>query len=140
MDNDAKKDTSVSISVIQFVDRAIESERRLTTSEDVRLSEEIRHLKELHAAEIIHIREVGAAELRESQRRLAELNHAHEQKEKDLQNFLPQPMFYQFVDANSKWRDEVNRALATSAGKSSTYAGIIGVAVVIVQFALHYLK
>jgi len=135
---EADKTSSVSIPVINFVDRALETERRLTDSESFRVEREVAHLKELHALEIKMLGIQRDKDYEELQRRLSDLNHAHAQNAIDKGGFVPYALYNQFVDGNAKWREEVNKTLSVTAGKSSQTVLIIGFIFAVIQIALHF--
>jgi hypothetical protein len=138
--NEADKTSSVSIPVINFVDRALETERRLTDSESYRVEREVAHLKELHGLEIKFLNYKHEVDSIETKRRLDELNHAHAQNAIDKGGFVPYSLYNQFVDGNQKWREEVNKTLSMTAGKSSQNVLIIGFIFAALQILLHFWK
>lgn len=76
----------------------------------------------------------------EVQRRLGELNHAHETAVKEQARTLPREMFDQWRNDFDKWKDGVNRELTTIRTRSMTWTVAVGVFFVIVQIALSLWK
>jgi hypothetical protein len=140
MDNDSRKETSVSISVIQFVKDAIEGERRLGTAENEKLRNEIAHLKELFGVELKAVRDVIVKDLTETQRRLSDLNHAHEQKVADMTHYVAQDMYDDKMKGMDSWRETVNTALGTAAGRQAAWAAAVLIAISLLGLALHFWK
>jgi hypothetical protein len=117
--NEADKMASVSIPVINFVDREFEKERLLTSAERERLREVIMEKFEALGRE----QSLAYVEL---QRRLDVLNHNHEEMTKRNAYFLPRENFEQFFKDFGTWRDSVNAAQNNQAGRMAAYAiGII---------------
>ena len=119
--NEADKMASVSIPVINFVDREFEKERLLTSAERERLREVIMEKFEALGRE----QSLAYVEL---QRRLDVLNHNHEEMNKRNAFFLPRENFEQFFKDFGTWRDSVNATLSNQAGRMAAYA--IGIVII----------
>jgi hypothetical protein len=144
VDNDSKKDTSVSISVIQFVDRAVQEERRLQAAELSRVADVITTKLDAHR-ELLADRftledKANKIAYSELQQHLAKLNAAHEEKQRDMAHYLPRETHDRFIEEFKVWRDQVNSTLSNNAGRSAAYAGVIGLVVVSVEILLHFWK
>lgn len=118
--SDPREGASVSIPVIQFVDREIEKERLLTQSERERL-------REVVMARFESIAQANDLAYRELQRRLDVLNHNHEEMNKRNAFFMPRENFEQFFEDYGKWRDQVNNFQSNLIGKISLGIGLVGV-------------
>lgn len=132
-ENESRKDASVSLSVIHFVDREFEKERMLGTSERERLREVLtaRFDSVLDAQKLAYV---------ELQRRLDMLNHAHEEMVRDKAHFQPRELFEQFKKEHDTWRDGVNSSLNQQAGSARTWIIVMGIFFTLVQLALRYWK
>ncbi len=125
---EAKSENVVSIEVVHFVDRAIENERRLTKSE-------MDALKELVFERFRSNHEDTEKAFVELQRRLSELNHAHDNMVQDREKFLPREVHDQFYKEFSDWRGVMNTFRDNLTGKIAVLVGSVGIVLFLV---LHY--
>jgi hypothetical protein len=130
---ESDKMASVSIPVINFVDREFEKERLLTNAERERLREVI--VEKFNA--MIAAQALAYTEL---QRRLDVLNHNHEEMTKRNAFFLPRENFEQFFKDFGTWRDSVNGKLSNQDGRMAAYA--IGIVIIfgILNLVSHFWK
>jgi len=65
----------------------------------------------------------------ENQRRLAELNHAHQQAQENWARSLPRETFAGYVEQAEKWREEVNKSISAAQGAIGLlrFLGFVGV-------------
>jgi hypothetical protein len=133
VDDREQKDPSVSMPVIQFVDREIEKERLLTASERERLREIV--FEKFRGTD-----EATKLAYHELQRRLDVLNHAHENMVKDRELFQSRESFEQFFQDFGKWRDSVNAQLSNQAGRTATWVTVVGIAFLLLQVLLRFWK
>jgi hypothetical protein len=127
----SRKDAFVSFSVIAFVDREIEKERLLTTSERERLREVI--LEKFNA--LAKANDLAYIEL---QRRLDNLNHAHENMVKDREQLLRIDVHEAFYKEYGVARDEINKKIANIEGRGQATIIILGLLFAALQVALHF--
>jgi hypothetical protein len=132
--NDAeRKEASVSIPVIQFVDREIEKERMLTAAERDRL----REVLQARFDSVAKAQELAYVEL---QRRLDMLNHAHQEAVAKEVHFMPRELAEQQQREYTVWRDTVNNALNQQVGRLATWGTVLTLIVIAIQVLLHFWK
>jgi|ERR1700690_1658110 len=116
-----KLDAFVSLSVISFVDREIEKERLLTTSERERL-------RELLMEKFVSLEKAENLARMELARRLELLNNEHAHMADDRSLFLRKESHEVFYAEYSKWKIEVNDKLANTQGKAQMTIILVGFA------------
>jgi hypothetical protein len=130
--NEAKGENVVSIEVVHFVDRAIENERRLTKLE-------VDALKELLFQRLDFDKTAGTLAYTELQRRLGELNHAHDNMVADREKFLPRETYDQAIKDWNAWRASMNTFRDNLTGKIVATGAVIGLFIGVILFLLQHL-
>ena len=131
--NDDKTPASVSIPVIQFVDREIEKERLLT----VEKMERLREVLEARFASVAKAQELAYIEL---QRRLDMLNHAHEEMTRDKAHFQPRELADVNLKEYSLWRNGVDKWINEQRGKIATWGTVLFLVIVAINVLLRMWK
>jgi len=82
----------------------------------------------------------------EYERRLEVLNHAHDEAVRVQNTYVPRDLFDERLmdlskqrDEDMKWRDEVNKALASIAGRSAGYSVAVGLVLTLVMIVMRLL-
>lgn len=150
-----KIQTSVELSVIHFVDRAIESERKLTTSERERimesLTDKLKCLEEKFAENFISIeaaRKTAFATIDEQkkkddteyQRRLGELNHEKERIAAAQGLAVSRDLFEARNKEVDIWKTGVDKTLANQAGRTATWIIVGWLFFAVAGIAFHFWK
>jgi hypothetical protein len=128
---DSDKMASVSIPVINFVDREFEKERLLTNAERERLREVI--MEKFNA-----LREAQTLAYEELQRRLDMLNHAHQEAAAKEVHFQPRELSESQQKEYTAWRDTVNNALNQQVGRMATWGTVLTLIVIAIQVLIHF--
>jgi hypothetical protein len=124
LDEQKETGTPVELSIVQFIDREIDHERQ--------------RIEAVFAERIANAEKARELAIRETERRLNDLNHAYEAAERDRRTLLPVAVHEAFYAEYKAWRDEVNKALAIQAGRAAAFAAAITVAFAVVQILVHY--
>jgi hypothetical protein len=128
-----RKDASVSIPVINFVDREIEKERLLTLESMARLREVLQgRFESVDKAQTIAYTEL--------QRRLDMLNHAHDEMVRDKAHFQPRELSDAEHREYTTWRDLVNSQLSQHVGRMATWGTVLTLIIIAIQVLLHFWK
>lgn len=128
---DDKRENSVELSVIHFVDRAIESNQKLTASE-------LERLREVLAGRFDAMDKANVLAYQVLEGRLDNLNHKQEEREKNEIHFQSREGFQQFFVDYGKWRDLVNDSLSKQSGRSAAWVAAIGIAFALLQVLLRF--
>jgi len=130
LSEDSKANAFISIETVHFVDRELEKFKELQTSERERLREVI--MEKFNA-----IKSETSKDFVELQRRLTELNHAHQEMVADKAHFQPRELADQRQHEYDTWRDGVNATLNNQAGRIAAYISLIGFGILLLN---HYWK
>jgi hypothetical protein len=121
---------TVTLPVVEFIDRELLHRRDLWLSEQ-------KHLREVMDLNIRYLRVASDLAYVELQRRLDMLNHAHEEAKQKENHYLPRENFEQFFKDFGVWRDQVNGFQSNLIGKISISVGLVGIILFLLS---HYWK
>lgn len=128
-----EKSASVSIPVINFVDRELERERLLTI-------EKLDRLREVLEARFESIAKASDLAYVELQRRLDMLNHAHEEMRGDKAHFQPRELAEANLREYSQWRNGVDKWINEQRGKIATWGTVLLLAMAAISVLLRLWK
>jgi len=137
-ENDSRPAPFVPLPLVQFIDRTLEAERKVTESEfrhrDAALEAHARMDDLRHAS--------GDAKLQKAdldlERRLEEMNNFREQINQERGDYLRRDMYDRENAALSDRVKSLEIVRGEQSGKAAAYASMIGFMVVIVQVVLHF--
>jgi hypothetical protein len=137
-EHDSRATPLVPLPLVQFVDRTLETERRLTEAEFQRrddalaafaLMDELRHA-------------AGDAKIRKANEvldyRLREMNNFREQINQERAEYLRREMYEREQTALAERVKNLEIVHGEQAGRTAAYASVVAFAVIIVQIALHF--
>jgi len=81
---------------------------------------------------IANAKESLEKQAREYERRLTELNHAHEQSVEDKMDFLERSVYEKSEDEHDQWRRSVATRLDIMAGRDATKAATLALALAVI--------
>ncbi|MGA8539276.1 MAG: hypothetical protein WB566_07230 [Terriglobales bacterium] len=139
-DHDSRTTSLVVFPLVQFIDRALEAERKATEAEFRRCTtaleaqsqtERLRH--EAAEARIQKANEV-------LDYRLAEMNNFREQINLERAEYLRREMYEREHSALAERVKNLEIVRGEQAGRTAAYASVVAFAMIIVQIALHFWK
>jgi hypothetical protein len=116
----------VPLSVQEFVDRTIAAE--------------VKRIEAVFKAEIEARDKAHNIQATELSRRLDDLNHAHQNAEKDKQAFLTKSTYEAFLKGYELENKEMRSFMSNSQGRAAAYVSIVGVVFLLVQILLKFWK
>ncbi len=139
-ENDSRRTLLVPLPLVQFIDRTIEAERKLTEAEfrrcDAALEAQVRAEDLRHEAADARIQKANEV----LDYRLEEMNNFREQINQERQDYLRREM-YDREHANLAERvKNLEIVRGEQSGRTAAYASMVGIVVVIVQVVLHFWK
>ncbi len=139
-ENDSRPTLFVPLALVQFIDRTVEAERKMTDSEFRRRDAEL----EAHARLDDLRHEAGDAKIQKAdkdlERRLEEMNNFRTQINTERVDYLRRDMYDRENAAMSDRVKSLEIVRGEQSGKAAAYASMVGVVVVFVQVALHFWK
>ena len=139
-ENNAHSALLVPLPVVQFVDRTLEAERKWTEAEFQRRDSEL----EAHAEMDILRHAAGDAKIDKAdqvlEHRLEEMNNFRAQINLERVDYIRRDMYEREHAALSERVKTLEIVRGEQAGKTAAYASMVGLAVVLVQVALHFWK
>jgi|ERR1039458_2380257 hypothetical protein len=138
--NDSRRTPLVPLSLVQFIDRNLEAERKATEAEFRRCDAALE--AQAHAEDLRH--EAADARIQKANEvldyRLAEMNNFREQINHERQDYL-QREIYDREHANLAERvKNLEIVRGEQSGRTAAYASMVGIVVVMVQVVLHFWK
>jgi len=139
-ENDLRPTLFIPLPLVQFIDRTIEAERKLTEAEfrrcDAALKAQVRAEDLRHEAADARIQKANEV----LDYRLEEMNNFREQINQERQDYLRREM-YDREHANLAERvKNLEIVRGEQSGRTAAYASMVGIVVVIVQVVLHFWK
>ncbi len=107
---------------------------------DPELEREIGNLKELVFARFDAEEKARVIQVTELERRLNDLNHAHQNMLADRALFVRVDIHDRFYQEYREWSQRVDKVMATQAGRSAAYVSLIGILFIALQIFLRYWK
>ncbi|MFY9647039.1 MAG: hypothetical protein WAK29_17805 [Terriglobales bacterium] len=139
-ENDSQTTLFVPLPVVQFVDRALEAERKWAQAEFCRRDAEL----QAHAQMDILRHETGDARIQKADEvldhRLEEMNNFRAQINQERVDYLRRDMYEREHDSLSERVKTLEIVRGEQAGRTAAYASTVGFVVVVVQIALHFWK
>ena len=139
-ENDSRPTPPILLPLVEFIDRTLEAERKLTEAEfrrrDAALQAQARAEDLRHAAGDAKIQKADAV----LEYRLEEMNNFREQINQERQEYVRREM-YDREHANLAERvKNLEIVRGEQVGKTAAYASVAAFAVIIVQIVLHFWK
>jgi len=139
-ENDSRTAPFVPLPLLQFIDRALEAERKMMESEfrhrDAALEAHARMDDLRHASGDAKIQKADL----DLERRLEEMNNFREQINQERGDYLRRDMYDRENAALSDRVKSLEIVRGEQSGKAAAYASMVGFVVVIVQVVLHFWK
>ena len=139
-ENDSLPTPFVPLPLLQFIDRALEAERKMMESEfrhrDAALEAHARMDDLRHASGDAKIQKADL----DLERRLEEMNNFREQINQERGDYLRRDMYDRENAALSDRVKSLEIVRGEQSGKAAAYASMVGFVVVIVQVVLHFWK
>ena len=139
-ENDLRPALLIPLPLVQFIDRTIEAERKLTEAEFRRCDAALE--AQVHAEDLRH--EAASARIQKANEvldyRLEEMNNFREQINQERQEYLRREMFDREHSALSDRVKSLEIVHGEQSGKTAAYASMVGVVVVLVEVVLHFWK
>jgi len=139
-ENDSLPTPFVPLPLLQFIDRALEAERKMMESEfrhrDAALEAHTQMDDLRHASGDAKIQKADL----DLERRLEEMNNFREQINQERGDYLRRDMYDRENAALSDRVKSLEIVRGEQSGKAAAYASMIGFVVVIVQVVLHFWK
>ena len=137
-ENDSRRTLLVPLPLVQFIDRTLEAERKVTESEfrhrDAALEAHARMDDLRHASGDAKIQKADL----DLERRLEEMNNFRAQINQERGDYLRRDMYDRENAALSDRVKSLEIVRGEQSGKAAAYASMIGFMVVIVQVVLHF--
>ena len=137
-ENDLRPAPFVPLPLVQFIDRTLEAERKVTESEfrhrDAALEAHARMDDLRHASGDAKIQKADL----DLERRLEEMNNFREQINQERGDYLRRDMYDRENAALSDRVKSLEIVRGEQSGKAAAYASMVGFVVVIVQVVLHF--
>ncbi len=139
-ENDSRPTPFVPLPLVQFIDRTLEVERKLTEAEFQRRDAAL----EAHAKLDDLRHEAGDAKIQKAdldlERRLEEMNNFRSQINQERVDYLRRDMYDRENAALSDRVKSLEIVRGEQSGKAAAYASMVGLVVVLVQIAMHFWK
>jgi len=139
-ENDSRPTPSVSLSLIQLIDRTVEAERRLTEGEFRRCTDAL----EAHtrAEDLRH--EAGDAKIQKASEvldyRLEEMNNFRAQINQERAEYLRREMYDRDHGALAERVKILEIVRGEQSGRTAAYASMVALVVIVAQVVLHFWK
>ena len=138
--NDSSPTPLVSVPLIQFIDRIVEAERRLTEAEFRRCAAALE--AQVHAENLRH--EAGDAKIQKASEvldyRLEEMNNFRAQINQERGDYLRRDMYDRESAVLSDRVKSLEIVRGEQAGRAAAYASMVGLVVIVAQVVLHFWK
>ncbi len=102
------------------------------------IAAEVKRIEAIFKAEIESRDKAHSIQAMELSRRLDDLNHAHQNAEKDKQAFLTKSTYEAFLKGFETWSKEVTTFMANSQGRTAAYVSVLGLLYLVVGIALKF--
>jgi hypothetical protein len=139
-ENDSRPTLFVPLPLVQFIDRTLEAERKVTESEfryrDAALEAHARMDDLRHASGDAKIQKADL----DLERRLEEMNNFRTQINTERVDYLRRDMYDRENAAMSDRVKSLEIVRGEQSGKAAAYASMVGFVVVLVQVVLHFWK
>jgi len=139
-ENDSRPTQSVSVSLVQFIDRAVEAERRLTEAEFRRCAE----MLDAHARADDLRHGAGDAKIQKANEvldyRLAEMNNFRAQINQERGEYLRREMYEREQGALAERVKILEIVRGEQSGRTAAYASMVALVVIVAQVVLHFWK
>ncbi len=139
-ENDSRRTPLVSLLLVQFVDRAVEAERRVTEAEVRRLAAALE--AQARAEDLRH--EAGDAKIQKASEvldyRLEEMNNFRAQINQERGEYLRREMYDREHSALAQRVKDLEIVRGEQSGRTTAYASMVATAVIVVQVVLHFWK
>ena len=139
-DNDSRTNTHAPLTWVQFIDRALEAERRATEAE----------FRRCHAVLEEHVRaedlrhEAGDAKIQKANEvldyRLEEMNNFRAQINQERGDYLRRDMYDRENAALSERVKSLEILHGEQSGRAAAYASMVALVVIVAQVVLHFWK
>ena len=116
----------VPLTIKEFVDRT--------------LAAEVKRIEAVWKAETESRDKARDIQAMELSRRLDDLNHAHQNAEKDKQAFLTKATYEAFLKGFESWSREVNTYMSNQQGRTAAYVSIVGIVILLIGVLLKFWK
>jgi elongation factor P--beta-lysine ligase len=139
-ENDSRRAPLVSLLLVQFVDRTVEAERRVTEAEFRRLAAALE--AQARVEDLRH--QAGDAKIQKANEvldyRLEEMNNFRAQLNQERAEYLRREMYDREQAALSDRVKILEIVRGEQSGKTAAYASMVALAVILVQVVLHFWK
>ncbi|MFZ0799731.1 MAG: hypothetical protein WCA13_09640 [Terriglobales bacterium] len=139
-ENNTRPTSFVPLPLVQFIDRTLEAERKLTEAEFRRRDAAL----DAHARMDDLRHEAGDHKIQKAdvdlERRLEEMNNFRAQINQERVGYLPRDMYERESAALSDRVKSLEIVRGEQSGKAAAYASMVGFVVVLVQVVLHFWK
>jgi|SRR5271157_605925 len=139
-ENDSRPTPPILLPLVEFIDRTLEAERKLTEAEFRRRDAAL----EAHARMNDLRQEAGDAKIQKAdavlEYRLEEMNNFRTQINQERTEYLRREMFDREHSALSDRVKSLEIVRGEQSGKTAAYASMVGFVVVLVQVVLHFWK
>ncbi len=139
-DNDSRPTPPVSLPLVQFIDRAVEAERRWMEAEFRRFADAL----EAHARAEDLRHEAGDAKIQKANEvldyRLEEMNNFRAQINQERAEYLRREMYDREQTALAERVKILEIVHGEQMGRTAAYASMIALAVIVAQVVLHFWK
>jgi hypothetical protein len=138
--NDSSPSPVVPLPFVQFIDRTIEAERRLTEDEFLRRDDALEAHVRLDAARHDNADDKVAKATKDLERRLEEMNQFRAQINQERQEYLPREMYEREHNNLGERVKNLEIDRGQQSGKTAAYASMVGFVVIGIQVLLHFWK
>jgi predicted ATPase len=139
-ENDSRRTPLISLLLVQFVDRTVEAERRVTEAEFGRLAAVLE--AKSRAEDLRH--EAGDAKIQKANEvldyRLEEMNNFRAQLNQERAQYLRREMYEREHFALAERVKALEIVRGEQSGRTTAYASMVALALIVVQVVLHFWK
>jgi hypothetical protein len=139
-ENDSRPTPLVALSVVQFIDRAVEAERRSTEIEFRRCAAAL--VAYARAEDLRH--EAGDAKIQKANEvldyRLEEMNNFRSQINQERAEYLRREMYERDYGALAERVKVLEIVRGEQSGRTAAYASMVALVVIVAQVVLHFWK
>ncbi len=139
-ENDSRRTPLVPLLLVQFVDRTVEAERRVTEAEFRRLAAALE--AQARVEDLRH--QAGDAKIQKANEvldyRLEEMNNFRAQLNQERAEYLRREMYDREHSALAERVKALEIVRGEQSGRSAAYASMVALAIIVVQVVLHFWK
>jgi hypothetical protein len=139
-ENDSRRTAPVPLPVVQFIDRTVEAERRLTEAEFRRCAAALE--AQARAEDLRH--EAGDAKIQKASEvldyRLEEMNNFRAQINQERAEYLRREMYDREHSALAERVKVLEIVRGEQSGRTAAYASMVALVVIVAQVVLHFWK